>query len=42
MIRKEGDKYILYAKDGKKKLGTHDTLKKAVAQERAIQASKHG
>jgi hypothetical protein len=39
-IRKEGNKYVLYSKDGKKKLGTHDSKAKAEAQERAIYASK--
>jgi hypothetical protein len=39
-IRKEGDKYVLYSKDGKKKLGTHGSKKAAQAQERAIYANK--
>lgn len=41
MIRKEGNKYILYTKDGKKKLGEHSSLKKAQKQEKAIQYSQH-
>ena len=41
MIRKRGNKYVLYTKDGKKVLGRHSSLKKAQKQERAIQASKH-
>ena len=40
MIRKRGNKWILYTKDGSKKLGTHSSKKKALAQERAIQISK--
>lgn len=42
MIRKRGDKYILYTKDGSRKLGTHKTKAGALRQERAVQASKHG
>ena len=41
MIRKEGDKYVLYSSDGKKKLGEHKTKKDALRQERAIQALKN-
>lgn len=41
MIRKVGDKYVLFTKDGKKRLGTHPTRAKAEAQERAVEASKH-
>ena len=40
MIRKEDGKYVLYTKDGSRKLGTHDTREKAVKQEQAIQISK--
>ena len=36
IIKKEGKKFVLYSKDGKKKLGTHDSYGKAMAQERAI------
>lgn len=39
-IRKQGSKYKLYTKDGSKVLGTHDTKEEALAQERAIMASK--
>jgi hypothetical protein len=35
----EGDKYCLYSKDGKKKLGTFPTRKGAEEQERAIKVS---
>lgn len=41
MIKKQGDKYILYTKDGSKKLGEHDTRRQALAQEVAIEISKH-
>jgi len=37
-IRHEGSKWILYTKDGSRKLGEHDTKKEALAQERAIHA----
>jgi hypothetical protein len=40
MIRKEGDKYVLRTKDGRRVLGRHRTKKEAEAQERAIQANK--
>lgn len=40
VIKKEGGKWVLYSKDGKKKLGTHETRADAVAQERAIEANK--
>jgi hypothetical protein len=39
-IKPEGDKYVLYSKDGKRRLGTHDTKEQAEAQERAIYANK--
>lgn len=42
VIKKSGKKWILYTKDGKRKLGTHDTREEAVAQERAIVANKGG
>ena len=35
MIRHEGDKWVLYTKDGSKVLGRHDTEGDAEAQERA-------
>lgn len=41
MIKKVGSKYVLYTKDGKKKLGSHKTKAEALAQERAIYANKH-
>ena len=37
MIKKEGNYYILYSKDGKKKLGKFKTKKKALERERQIQ-----
>ena len=42
VIHEQNGKYVLKSKDGKKTLGTHETKEKALAQERAIQASKHG
>jgi len=39
-IKKEDGKWVLYTKDGKRKLGTHDTRAEAVAQEQAIEANK--
>lgn len=41
MIKKVGSKWVLYTHDGKKVLGTHPTREEALAQERAVQASKH-
>lgn len=41
MIKHEGDKWVLYSHDGKKKLGTHDTKSEAEAQERAINIRKY-
>lgn len=40
MIRKRGNKYILYTKDGKKKLGEFPSKIKAVKRERQIQFFK--
>ena len=40
MIKKEGSKWVLYTKDGKKRLGTHKSRAKAIAQEHAINISK--
>jgi hypothetical protein len=40
-IRHEGGKWVLYTKDGSKKLGSHNTEAEAVAQEKAIEAYKH-
>ena len=42
VIRKEGGKWVLYTKDGKKKLGTHDSKEAALKQERAIYARRKG
>ena len=42
MIKQQGDKFILYTQDGTRILGRHDSHEKALAQERAIQISKHG
>ena len=39
-IKKVGDEYVVYPKDGSKKLGSHKTKKKALAQLRAIEFSK--
>jgi hypothetical protein len=41
VIKKVGNKYILYPKKGGKRLGTHDSLKSARRQERAIKASQN-
>ncbi len=40
--RKSGHQWVLYTKNGKKVLGTHPTKAKALAQERAVEAHKHG
>jgi hypothetical protein len=40
MIRKEGSKWVLRTRDGKKILGKHDTKEGAQAQETAILLSK--
>ena len=40
-IEKVGSKYVVYPSKGGKRLGTHDTREKALAQLRAIEASKH-
>lgn len=40
MIRKIGDKYVLFTKDGKQRLGTHTTRAQAVQQERVIEQKK--
>lgn len=40
-IKKVGDKYVVYPKSGGDRLGTHDTKEKALAQLRAIEASKN-
>ena len=41
MIKKVGSKWVVYSKDGSKKLGTHDTKEKALKQLAAIEISKH-
>lgn len=39
-IRHEGGKWVLYTKDGSRKLGTHNTEGEAMAQEKAIESAK--
>lgn len=41
MIKHVGSKWVLFTKDGSRRLGTHDTEDEAIKQERAIEASKH-
>lgn len=41
MIRHEGDNWVVYNKNGTKKLGTHTTKKDALKQLRAIEIHKH-
>lgn len=41
MIHKEHGRYVVRAKSTGKKLGTHPTRAAALAQLRAIEASKH-
>ncbi len=41
-IRHEGGKWILYTRDGSRKLGTHPSKEAAIKQEQAIEAHKHG
>lgn len=40
VIKKSGNKWILYTKDGKRKLGTHSTRAEALAQEKAVHANR--
>lgn len=40
MIKKSGNRWVLYTKDGKRKLGTHATREEALAQERAVNIAK--
>ena len=40
-IRKQGDKYVIYSKDGKKKLGTYDSRKAAEKRLGQIEYFKH-
>ena len=42
MIKKEGKKWLVKDSSGEKTLGTHSSRKKALAQLRAIEASKAG
>lgn len=41
MIKKEGNKYKLYSKDGSKILGTFDTKEQATKREQQIQYFKN-
>jgi hypothetical protein len=41
MIRKQGSKYVLFSKDGKKKLGEFATKAAALKREREIQFFKN-
>jgi len=41
MIRKQGDKWVLYSKDGSKKLGVFKTKDAALKRERQISYFKH-
>ena len=41
VIKKVGNKYVLYPKKGGKRLGTHSSRSAAERQERAIKASKY-
>jgi hypothetical protein len=41
MIRKVGSKWVLFTKDGSRKLGEHPTRKEALSQEAAIEMRKH-
>ena len=40
MIKQVGKKWVLFTKDGSRKLGTHDSKVDAQAQEAAIEISK--
>jgi hypothetical protein len=40
MIRKKGNKWIFYSKDGKRKLGEHNSKEDALKQERVIYTKK--
>jgi len=40
-IKKKDGEYVVYPKKGGKRLGTHPTKKKALAQLRAIEISKN-
>lgn len=41
MIRKVGSKWVLFTKDGSRRLGTHNTREEAVRQEAAVKINKH-
>jgi len=41
MIRKQGNKWVLYSKDGKKKLGTFSSKEELLKRERQISFFKH-
>jgi len=41
MIKKEKSKWVLYSRDGKKKLGEFKTKKDTLKRERQIQYFKH-
>lgn len=41
MIKKVGSKYVLYSKDGTKRLGTYDSKEAALKRERQINYFKH-
>ena len=41
MIKKQNGKYIIYSKDGKKKLGEYDSRAEAVKRLRQIEYFKH-
>lgn len=40
MIKKEKSKYILYSKDGSRKLGVFDSKEEAIKREQIIQSFK--
>jgi hypothetical protein len=40
VIRKVGSRWVLFTRDGKRRLGTHPSRAKAEAQERLIQWKK--
>ena len=40
VVKKKGSTYVVLSRDGKKLLGNHRTKKEAMAQLRAIEASK--
>lgn len=41
MIRKEGNRWVLYSKDGSKVLGAHGTRDAAMEQEMAIHVAQN-